>query len=151
MILRYLFGPKAGKEEHVPTTAEYQALVNAGFAEIVPPKPQPVKPPTWGIHKSLSGIVSLQCICEACQRTDYFGGPAVPSNFDAILSVACKHVKDAGGLPEAAKSAYASAIGSDAPSTPTNLAAGVISKAGGSVVQPQKFKLDPATGKKVFV
>ena len=148
MLLRYLFGPKKGQEVHVPITPEVKTLVAEGIAEVIPPAPKPVAPPRWALHRGvIADVLTLQVVCDACQLRANYCGPATDENFASIEAHSCLHVKQAGGIPKEARDSYRYALEGRDAVTEVGFVAGAVVQAGGSVIQPQPFRLD-AEGKR---
>ncbi len=142
MLLRYLFGPKAGREEHVPVTPEIKTLVKEGIAEVVPPAPKPVAPPRWAIHRGvMADVITLQVVCDACQLRANYCGPATDENFANIEAHSCLHVKQAGGIPKEARDSYRYALEGHNAVSAVSFVAGGVAQAGGSLMQPAPFRL----------
>lgn len=149
MYIEFLHpSPKAGQKEHV-SKEDAHTLVLAGFAQYAVEPAAPIKPPFFGIHVgAMSGAISLQFKCEACQRVDYYGGPATDDNFVAIERMLCAHAKQTGGLPQSARDAYRAALKDKVPATSVGTANAAIAAHGGKLQDEAPYHINPYTGEK---
>jgi hypothetical protein len=101
MEIEFIEGPRKGTRDHVGLERGL-TLIDAGFAIEIKPQPKPAKV-SWGLHKTISGVVTIQYRCDACGRLMHFGGLATKTEIDRAV---CRHANEQGGVPIAVVRAY---------------------------------------------